>query len=63
MQLTFDFQESWQELEFVLLCRDRICKLLAIVEGLEERLETVVRHRHGEYYQPKYMGGVSPLLQ
>lgn len=44
--LTLDFQEGWQKLELVLLCGNRIRKLLAIIEWLQESLEAIVDRRH-----------------
>jgi hypothetical protein len=46
MLLTLDFEKGRQKLELVVLGIDRICKLLAIVEGLQEGLEAVVHHGH-----------------
>lgn len=43
---TFNLEEGGQELVLVLLCGNWVCKLLAIVEGLQEGLEAVVEHRH-----------------
>ena len=40
--LTLDLQEGRQQLVLVLLCRDRVCQLLAIVERLQQGLEAVV---------------------
>lgn len=44
---TFHLEESWQELEFVILRRDWIGQLLAVVERLEQRLEPIVYHHSG----------------
>lgn len=46
--LTFNLEEGWEELEFILLGGDGISKLLAIVEGLQKGLEAIVYQRHLE---------------
>lgn len=43
---TFDLEKGREKLELVILGRDRICELLAVVEGLQQGLEAVVDHRH-----------------
>lgn len=49
--LTLDLEEGRQQLKFVFLCRNGIRQLLAIVEWLEEGLETVVYQHHLECHR------------
>jgi len=48
-ELTFDLEEGRKELVLVLLGRDRVGKLLAIVEWLQQGLKAIVDRRHPSF--------------
>lgn len=43
---TLDFEKGGQKLKFVVLGVDRVCELLAVVEGLQQGLEAIIHQRH-----------------